>query len=452
MTHAIDIEALIAPLPGDKPTGENLRYTAAYEEIQEARRADDPLDRGDWQREVKTADWNKVITLAVTALREQTKDLQIGVWLVEALTAREGFKGLDAGLRIMTGLLKDFWEAVYPQIEDDDLDYRIGPLEFLNDKLWLIIKQIPVTDASGTSGYSWLDWQESRQVGYEADTRDQSGDVDKVKRDARDAMIAEGKLTAEDFDAAVARSSKLFYEERHEELKACMEAFTQFDQVVDDNFGKEAPRLSELKSALEDCDQLVARYLKAKQAEEPEPVEDDEEAADDVAPAVDQETPPTEEATTPAAMPVEGKPAVFSGSYRVNRLLGSAGVEEAVWRDALAKLKTAGIDQALEQLLGASCSAQSMREKTNFRLLLAKLCLKADRPDLARPIAEELNTLIEELQLERWESPIWIAEVLDTLYQCLAVEGAPDDDYYRAEGLMTKICTLDVTRAMARKR
>ena len=135
-------------------------------------------------------------------------------------------------------------------------------------------------------------------------------------------------------------------------------------------------------------------------------------------------------------------------TYRVNRLLGSAGIEEAVWQDALAKLKSEGIKPALEQLLGASCSAQSVREKTNFRLLMAKLCLKADRPDLARPIVEELNTLMEELQLVRWESPIWIAEVLDTLYRCLSFEGAPDDDIYRSREILMKMCTLDVTKAM----
>lgn len=144
--------------------------------------------------------------------------------------------------------------------------------------------------------------------------------------------------------------------------------------------------------------------------------------------------------------PLAGSPVA---SYRVNRLLGSAGIEEAVWQDALAKLKSDGIKPALEQLLGASCSAQSVREKTNFRLLMAKLCLKAGRHDLARPIAEELNAQMEELQLSRWESPIWIAEVLDTLIQCLSYEGAPDDDIYRSKELLMRLCTLDVTKAMS---
>ncbi len=147
-----------------------------------------------------------------------------------------------------------------------------------------------------------------------------------------------------------------------------------------------------------------------------------------------------------ASQPISGTPPV--GNYHVNRILGSAGIEEAVWQDALKKLGKEGIRPALEQLLGASCSAQSVREKTNFRLLMARLCLRASRPDLARPIMEELNTLIDTLQLEAWESPIWIAEALGTLHQCLTAEGSSEDDHYRANDILTRLCTLDITKAM----
>ena len=41
----------------------------------------------------------------------------------------------------------------------------------------LPIKKIPLTDISITPGYSWMKWQESRQVGLESDTRNQYGDV-----------------------------------------------------------------------------------------------------------------------------------------------------------------------------------------------------------------------------------------------------------------------------------
>jgi hypothetical protein len=61
---------------------------------------------------------------------------------------------------------------------------------------------------------------------------------------------------------------------------------------------------------------------------------------------------------------------------------------------------------------------------------------------------EELNTLIDTLQLEAWESPIWIAEALGTLHQCLTAEGSSEDDHYRANDILTRLCTLDITKAM----
>ena len=80
---------------------------------------------------------------------------------------------------------------------------------------------------------------------------------------------------------------------------------------------------------------------------------------------------------------------------------------------------------------------------------MARLCLKAGRPDLARPVVEQLHALIEQLNLEQWESPMWIAEVLDAFYQCLTAEGASDDDLYRANNeLFQRLCTKDITKAM----
>jgi type VI secretion system protein ImpA len=106
----------------------------------------------------------------------------------------------------------------------------------------------------------------------------------------------------------------------------------------------------------------------------------------------------------------------------------------------------------LGRLYQATCSASSERERCHCRLLMAKLCLKAERPDLARPIVEQLHTLIDELNLERWESPVWIGEVLDTLYQCLTAGEPSDEDNQRAAGLLQKLCTTDVTKAMLHKR
>ena len=436
MKRKIDIEAILAPIPGDNPAGEDLRYGPAYDQIKEARRADDLLDRGDWQREIKTSDWDAVIATAVDALINKSKDLQIAAWLTEALVDTEGFSGLAIGLKMLTGFLRDYWEHVYPEIEEDDLDFRVGPIEFMNEKVWLAVKQVPLTDKDATPGYSWLQWQESRQVGHEADIRNQYGDVDENKKKARNASIAEGKITAEDFDAAVARSSKAYYESLAEDLTVCLEAFKRFDDTVDEKFGSEAPRLAELREALEDYERVIMKIFKEKKdldaIEEPEPATEEAAAAD--VNEVEEE----EDASSEDVLP-----------FPANRILDSGSLEKAMWKDALAKLKASGIKKALGQLFSASCSAPSVREKNRYQLLMAKLCLKAERPDLARPIAEKLNILIEELQLERWESPVWIADVLDTLYKCLTTGEPTDEDIGRARALLQRLCTTDVTKAMS---
>ncbi|MGV8073224.1 MAG: type VI secretion system protein TssA [Syntrophobacteraceae bacterium] len=459
MKTAIDLETILAPLAGDSPVGEDLRYTSVYDEIKEARRADDLLDRGDWQRDIKTSDWYTVIKIASEALSTKSKDLQIAVWLTEALLNTDGFAGLLAGLRILNGFLQDYWEHVYPVIEDDDLDFRAACFEFINDKFGVYVAQIPVTDPTATNGYSFIKWQESRSVGYEADTHDRYGSTDYGKAAAREEKIAEGKMTAEDFDAAVALTSLAWYESLRADLALSQEEAKKLDGLLDEKFGSQAPSLAQFLGAIEECGRFVTRAIKDKGGREPvrkpaaeqpsqAPLESEEQPKKGYIARLfnrHQETAPGtvpeegEEMTQPEAMNDVRTPGPFSDSRRL---------ETARWDEALAVLETDGIGAALEKLLSASCSAPSVRERTRYRLLMAKLCLEADRPDLARPIAEELHALIEELHLDRWESPLWIAEVLDALYQCLTRGEPTDDDTGRAAELFQRLCTTDITKAM----
>ena len=65
----IDFEALLKPISDESPAGESMQYSGFYDEIREARRADDPsLSQGQWQSELKTADYRQVVSLATSAL------------------------------------------------------------------------------------------------------------------------------------------------------------------------------------------------------------------------------------------------------------------------------------------------------------------------------------------------------------------------------------------------
>ncbi len=441
MKRAIDIEAILAPISGDNPAGENLRYEPVYDEIKEARRADDTMDRGDWQRELKVADWDAVITLSVQTITEKSKDLQIAGWLLEALSYEEGFEGINLGLQLVRRLLTDFWENLYPEIEDDDLDYRIGPLEFLNGVLMQSMKSIALTDTAVTPGYSWFRWEESQRFAGIAD--------DYEGQQARQALIDAGKLPPDEFESAVHKSSVTFYEKLFNDVNSCIGEFEEFDKTLDEKFGQEAPRVSDISNSLQDCLRVVKKILTDKGGFETiseTPVDEsmEEKAVEVTSTEVGSES---SLGSSPAGIPASAPD--YAGGYRVKRLMDSGTSMDFLWHSALKKLKETDLENALDFLLGAACSAQSVRERTNCRLLIVRLCLRAGKAQIAKPIAEEIYTLIDELQLGRWESPAWVAEATDSLYQCLTAPDATDDEIYRAQNeLRTKICLTDVTKAL----
>jgi type VI secretion system protein ImpA len=380
--------------------------------------------------------------------------LQVAAWLLEALIRTEGFAGVEAGLALLIGFLENFWEHVYPEAEDGDLDYRCGPFEFINDKLSVLLKEIPLTDPGTSPGYSWFHWQESVKVGKEADTLNQWGSTDDNKKTARDLLIEEGKLTGEAFEAAVLSSSRTFYEQLMQAVQSCQDKFQRLDEIIDQKFGNEAPRISDFKATIEDCAAQIAKMLKEKRRLEPDPEVEHQDQAEAGGNEFLENVPSSAEGGGIDPPPLRGNMVLSpstAGGTSVNRLLGSGGMEEVRWQEAQAKFKTSGINAAVELLLGAACSAQSARERANYHILIAKLCLQANRADIARPVAEQLFAQMEELQLRRWESPIWIAEVLDILYRCLIADGASDEDSSRAQDILQKICTTDITKAIKYK-
>ncbi len=260
-TAVIDVEELLAPIPGDEPSGRFLAYEAAYDRIREARRAEDAFDQGAWKRETKVAEWDQVIDLATDALRSQTKDLQIAAWLAEALAMRHGFDGLRDGLRLLSGIQERFWETYHPQIDEGDLGSREGPFVFLNTALPALIRQVPLTAGTFEPRCSYLQWQESREV-QNVGLKDQK---------AMQALIDAGKVTPKQWDDAVAQTPRRFYEGLSQALLESGEALREFEEGTDRHFGREAPSLLNVRKAQEECRRLLEPIVAAKRTQEPDP-------------------------------------------------------------------------------------------------------------------------------------------------------------------------------------
>jgi type VI secretion system protein ImpA len=255
---------LLNPIEGPNPSGVNLRYNPVYDKIKEARREEDQPPPGMTERDRKTADNALVIKLTTDALTTKTKDLQLAAWLTEAWLKQKGFGGLRDGLAVCHGLVEKFWETVYPEIEDGDVQARGAPLGFLGTKLEIPVKLIPVVEKAK---YGFLDHQQSREVGYE----DQAKSDDAKKK--RTVAIKEGKLAPEVFDAAFEETPKKFYAQAEKDLDACLQLVRQLQESCDPKFVDEGPSFGPLRSALEATRHLIHSFLQKKREKEPDPVE-----------------------------------------------------------------------------------------------------------------------------------------------------------------------------------
>jgi type VI secretion system protein ImpA len=250
---------LLNPIPGANPCGENLRYAPVYDQIKEARREEADIAQGDWQTAVKKADWPLVIKLSGEVLAKKSKDLQLAAWLTEALLRREGFSGLSAGLGLMRALLDNFWEGLYPEIEDGDTEMRAMPLDWLGSRLDEAVKSVPIT----RSGYDWIRYKESRSVPYEADC-----EGSEAKRQTRDTAIEDHKLTPEEFDTAFDGTPKATYQSWMDELDQCLQGADALQQACEEKFTDAAPNLGGLKKSLEEVKQSVHVLLAKKRQQE----------------------------------------------------------------------------------------------------------------------------------------------------------------------------------------
>lgn len=249
---ALDLDALLAPMPGDNPAGTDISYDEVYDKIKEARRQDDPnLAQGDWQTELKVAQWPQVREMAETVLSTQSKDLQVAAWLAEAMVQLKGFEGLADGLNLIERLLADFWDTLYPLIDGEDLDQRAGKIAWLEKTLPLLVQSIPLTQEGS---YGWFRWKESREV-------DNLGRTDPA---LKEEAIAGGKIALETWDKAVINTPAEFYAPLVPQVEDCKVAIGALIKRVDEKFGYDAPGLGQLRQAITDCVDLVNRVARDK--------------------------------------------------------------------------------------------------------------------------------------------------------------------------------------------
>lgn len=264
----IDLDALLNPITEEAPAGENLRYSGLYDEVSEARRSDDGLNQGEWQTEQKVADFRLVTNLVVPALTERSKDLQLAVWLCEALIKLHGFVGLRDSLDLLVGLQERFWDDLHPEIDEGDMEGRANAISWFDTSGGFAAKEAPIT---GVAGYSFIDWEDSRIFDIPENLDVLSTEDNAKYTQLKEQAEREGRVTADLWRKEAAATRRAFCEQTNLVIEECFAGIAELNRVVEEKYDRnQAPGLSNLRKSLEDVHQQLKKLLEEKRLEEPD--------------------------------------------------------------------------------------------------------------------------------------------------------------------------------------
>jgi type VI secretion system protein ImpA len=247
------LEELLQPIAAGSPGGDDLSEDADYIALQQAVR---PASYG------KDPDYDTAEMLAQTLLSSKSKDLQVAVFYTEALVHKYGFGGLRQAVDLVQGLLEKYWDSLHPR----ELSYRRGPLASLGSEDFAIrLQLIPLNDV----GHTFWDYRQGSNIPTAAEA-----EADDKARLKRDALLADGKIPVEVFNAGVAQTSKPFYKQLVADIGGSLSGLQKVDTITKERFGKnDAPSYRELRLALESVQSLVKDLLAQKLLVDPDPVE-----------------------------------------------------------------------------------------------------------------------------------------------------------------------------------
>jgi len=274
--EVLDFERLLAPLPGDSPTGfdirENRSFDSLYTQFRDAaansRKAElelgDTVDDLGQKRKPAPPEWGKVLELGIRILTEQSKDLEVAILLAEPLVRRYGFAGLRDGFRLVRELVERYWENLFPSLDSPDgVLERVDALGRLNEtssrgSLVGPILRVPLTAGKSCGPYSLLDYRQAAAI--EAIT-----DPDK-----RSKRLEEGGPSLDQFNKAVAETPPEHFRRLLEDITECADELARLSLVLDERCGSaNAPAVGEIREAIDACRRKVEEYVVPAPAAEP---------------------------------------------------------------------------------------------------------------------------------------------------------------------------------------
>ncbi|VUD66144.1 hypothetical protein TDB9533_03515 [Thalassocella blandensis] len=275
----IDLESLLQPISDDTPTGNDVREdsspTSAYQTIKAARnqaRAAERQSVVDGNDSDALEFWRQIETLAPQIIKEQSKDLEVASWYIEAMVRRRGFGGLRDAFKLTLGLVENFWDNLHPMPDEYGMETRVSCLAGLNGEgaegvLIAPVRKVEITEGDFPGPFSLWQYLQASDINKMAD--------DSAKKSKIEAM----GYSLEDVEKAVEASSEQFYVDLRDDISTCIETYKKLGQALDEKCGlQDAPSIRNITDVLDECLGAVNHVAKLKF---PVAGEDGESAAED---------------------------------------------------------------------------------------------------------------------------------------------------------------------------
>lgn len=128
------VAAVAKAISEASPCGDNARYNSDFEQLEAELAKQESLA-------AETVDWNRVIELSSKILQQQSKDILVAAYLCYGLLLKQGYSGLALGLNILSTLVDQYWECLFPPAKR--MRARQTAFSWLAEKSAIIITDQP---------------------------------------------------------------------------------------------------------------------------------------------------------------------------------------------------------------------------------------------------------------------------------------------------------------------
>lgn len=252
------IETLLMPISEEHPCGESPRndnsFTNRYYQLKNLRQQARLAERQRMQQSdaelLIPAEWREVAELAIQVLQEQTKDLEVASWLVEAWIRIQGFEGLLDGLNLLTAFIEKY-DSELSHDASDELELQLATVQGLSGEqqpgtMIMPLMSQPITQASGKANVAMWQYQQAVEISQLID------------EEARKKRLAQGGVEFSQVQQAAKLSPLEFGTSLQQTITFALEALCRCDEMFTIAYAEHAPSWHYLRQTLENIQHTLA--------------------------------------------------------------------------------------------------------------------------------------------------------------------------------------------------